>query len=151
MRVSELMAALSELLKLDGGRDYHVVLTTVSGVEHKLEAVSWGDKKLYLEGAEEGATYPFRCSDPLGPDCHDDRCPIHYAELSVPSIYEAILFGESEEGDRFRIWGGRLKAESEEHAREQVIEAHWDEQLRKASCRPVVELDAIEDDEGEVE
>lgn len=63
MRVSELMAVLCELLKLDDGRDYHVVLTTVSGVEHKLEAVSWGDKKLYLEGAEEGATYPFRCSD----------------------------------------------------------------------------------------
>ena len=49
-------------------------LTTEEQEEHRQDLL------LFLQGEYDRAS--FKCPDPNGPDCHDDRCALHYGEDS---------------------------------------------------------------------
>lgn len=65
-------------------------------------------------------------------------------DVELPKPFSCNLFAQDEHGGRTTVGTDVFLAADEDHARERMIERHWDERLTAASCSPVVTFNDLQ-------
>ena len=65
-------------------------------------------------------------------------------DVELPKPFSCNLFAQDEQGGRTACGTDVILAADEDHARELMIDKHWDERLTAASCSPVVTFNDLQ-------
>lgn len=131
------------------GREADTIIAALNGYIHILNGNLQEDPDktdltgLHDDVASNGGRHPMPTTEFVNELL--DAFVLGEIEAKRGRLYRARLFGEAEDGKRFGIWEGLVEGFKKSDLADQVIANHFDDRLRTASVKPVVQLELSKD------